>query len=182
MAHVVLGIGALVAFLVALVVIAIVTIQVSYNGRIYPGVRALGVAVGGMNRDQARVALADQVTAMSNRSIVIGFKELNWTIAGHHLGVRPDVEPVIDDAFKLGREGNIFGRLTFQLQLFMHGDSHEVHAPGFDPVAMGAFMQALAGAVDRPTSDARLSLSSEGTVEFAEGLAGRQLQVEATQR
>jgi vancomycin resistance protein YoaR len=177
-----LAVGACVALLVALIVVTIVTIQVSYSGRIYPGVKALGVAVGGMNREQARVALADQVTAMSNRSIEIGFKELKWTIAGHHLGVRPDVEPVIDDAFKLGREGNIFGRLAFQLQLFMHGESHEVHAPGFDPVAMGAFMQALAGAVDRPTSDARLSLSPEGAVEFAEGLPGRQLQVEATQR
>lgn len=180
--HVGLAIGAFVAFLVALVVIAIVTIQMSYTGRIYPGVRALGVPVGGMNREQARVALADQVTAMSNRSIVIGFKELNWTIAGHHLGVRPDVEPVIDDAFKLGREGSIFARLAFQLQLFTRGDSHEVQAPGFDPVAMGAFMQALAGAVDRPTSDAKLALVPDGTVQYVEGFAGRQLQVEATQR
>jgi vancomycin resistance protein YoaR len=182
MANVVLAIGAFVAFLVALLVIAIVTIQVSYSSRIYPGVRALGVPVGGMNRDQARVALADQVAAMSNRSIVIGFKELNWTIAGHHLGVRPDVEPVIDDAFKLGREGSVFSRLAFQLQMFTRGESHEVQAPGFDPVAMGAFMQALAGAVDRPTSDAKLALSPEGAVQFVEGQAGRQLQVEATQR
>src|SRR5262245_46991590 len=151
-----LAIGAFLAFLVGLAVIVIVTIQVSYSGRIYPGVRALGVSVGGMTREQARTALADQITTMSNRSFVIGFKELNWTIAGHHLGVRPDVEPVIDDAFMLGREGNIFSRLAFQLQIFTRGESHEVQAPGFDPVAMGAFMQALAGAVDRPTSDAKL--------------------------
>ena len=83
MKHVGLAIGAFAAFLIALVVVAIVTIQVSYNGRIYPGVHALGVSVGGMNRDQARIALADQITAMSNRSIGIGFKELNWTVAGH---------------------------------------------------------------------------------------------------
>ena len=71
-----LAIGAFVVFLLALVVVGVVTIQMSYSGRIYPGVHALGVAVGGMNRDQARAALADQVTAMSNRSIDIGFKEL----------------------------------------------------------------------------------------------------------
>jgi vancomycin resistance protein YoaR len=46
---------------------------------------------------------------------------------------------------------------------------------------MQAFMQALAGAVNRPTSDAKLALSPEGTVDYVEGQAGRQLQVEATQ-
>src|SRR3954453_19585669 len=135
-----------------------------------------------MTREQARGALADQITTLSNRSFVIGYKDLSWTIAGHHLGVRPDVEPVIDEAFKLGREGNIVSRLVFQLQLAINGSSHEVHAQGYDPVAMGAFMQALAGAVDRPTSDAKLSLPPDGTVAYVDGQAGRTLQVDATQR
>ena len=174
--------GAFVALLLVLLVVAVAGIQMSYSGRIYPGVRAMGVNVGGMTRDAARTALAEQITAMSNRSIVIGYKELNWTIAGHHLGVRPDVEPVLDEAFKLGREGNLISRLAFQLQLAFNGASHEIHAPGFDPVAMGAFMQALAGAVDRPTNDAGLALRPEGVVEYVEGQSGRQLQAEATQR
>ena len=100
---------------------------------------------------------------MSNRSIVIGFKELNWTVAGHHLGVRPDVEPVVDEAFKLGRDGNLFRGSRSSSSSPSTATSHEVHAPGFDPVAMDAFMQALAGAVDRPTTDASLALAPEGT-------------------
>ncbi|MFN8637191.1 MAG: VanW family protein [Chloroflexota bacterium] len=182
LANVGLAAGAFLLLLVALAAIAVVGIQVSYAGRIYPGVRALGVSVGGMNRDEARAALAERVTAMSNRSIVIGYKELNWTVAGHHLGVRPDVEPVIDDAMKLGRDGSLFSRLSFQLQLAFNRDSHEVQSPGFDPVAMDAFMQALAGAVNRPMSDASLSLTPDGTVELVEGRPGRELQVDATQR
>lgn len=174
--------GAFVALLLVLLVVAVAGIQMSYSGRIYPGVRAMGVNVGGMTRETARTALAEQITTMSNRSIVIGYKELSWTVAGHHLGVRPDVEPVLDEAFKLGREGNLISRLAFQLQLAFNGASHEIHAPGFDPVAMGAFMQALAGAVDRPTNDAGLALRPEGVVEYVEGQSGRQLQAEATQR
>jgi vancomycin resistance protein YoaR len=174
--------GAFCALLLILLGIGVAGIQVAYSGRIYPGVRAMGVNVGGMTRDEGRVALADQVATMSNRSIVIGFKELSWTIAGHHLGVRPDVEPVLDEAFKLGREGNIFSRLAFQVQLAYDGASHAVHASGYDPVAMSAFMQALADAVDRPTTDATLALRPEGTVEYVEGQTGRTLHVEATQR
>ena len=168
--------------MVVLLLLGVAGFQMSYAGRIYPGVLALGVPVGGMNRDEARVALADQVTAMSNRSIVIGYKELNWTVSGHHLGVRPDVEPVVDEAFKLGREGNIFSRLGLQLGLALNGSSYEVQAPGFDAATMGAFMQALAGAVDRPTSDARIALTPEGTVNYIEGQPGRQLQAQQTQQ
>ncbi|MGE3270887.1 MAG: VanW family protein, partial [Chloroflexota bacterium] len=176
-----LAIGSFTAVLVVVLVLAIGGFELAYVGKIYPGVEALGVPVGGMNRDEARAALIDQVTAMSNRSIVIGFKELNWTVAGHHLGVRPDVEPVVDEAFNMGREGNIFSRLGTQLRLALTSATYEVRAPGFDAVAMDAFMQALAGAVDRPTQNARLSLTPEGAVEFIPGQAGRQLQVEQTQ-
>jgi vancomycin resistance protein YoaR len=181
LANVGIAAGVFAALLIVLLVIGVAGIQLSYSGRVYPGVRALGVNIGGMTRDEARAALTDQVTAMANRSIVIGFKELNWTIAGHHLGVRPDVEPVLDEAFKLGREGSLFARLSLQAQLAFNGSSHEVHVQGFDPVAMDAFMQALAGAVDRPTTNASLMLKPEGTVELVEGQTGRTLQVEATQ-
>ena len=177
-----LAVGAFVALLVMLLVVVVGVVQMSYSGRMYSGVRAMGVNVGGMTRDQARTALADQIAMMSARTFVIGFKDLSWTIAGHHLGVRPDVEPVLDEAFKLGREGNLMSRLAFQVQLAYDGASYEVQAPGFDPVAMGAFMQALAGAVDRPIVNARLTLSPEGAVEFVDGTSGRKLLVEATQR
>ena len=180
--NVALAAGAFSALLLVLLIVAVVGIQMSYSGRIYPGVRALGVNVGGMNRDDARAALAGQIAAMSSRSIVIGFKEQSWTVEGHHLGVRPDVEPVLDEAFTLGREGNLLARLAFRLQLAFNGSSHEVHAQGFDPVAMAAFMQALAGALERPVTDAGLALRPDGTVEYVEGQAGRKLQVEATQR
>jgi vancomycin resistance protein YoaR len=181
-ANLALAVVAFLAVLVVLVVVASIGIQLSYSGRIYPGVRALGIPVGGMTRDEARTALSQQIAAMSERTLVIGFKELRWTVAGHHLGIRPDVEPLIDDAFKLGRDGNFFGRIGFQLQLASNGPSHEVHAPGFDPIIMGTFMQALVGAVDRPTTDARLALTPDGAVELVEGQPGRRLQVDATQR
>ena len=176
---------ALAAFVVVLIVIAgiaITAVQMNYSGRMYPGVRALGVPIGGMNRDQARAALSEQMSILSNRSIVVGYKELNWTVAGHHLGVRPDVEPILDDAYQLGRDGNLVQRLMAQVRLATSGSVSDVQAPGFDPVAMGAFMQALAGAVDRPITDARLAMSPDGTVEFVDGQPGRALQVDQTQR
>lgn len=177
-----LAIGVFAAVMATLLIVVLGVFQFAYANKMYPGVKALGVSVGGMTRDEARVALLEPLTASSNRSIVIGYKELNWTVAGHHLGVRPDVEPVVDEAFRLGREGNIFSRAAVQLRLLFNGSAYEVQNPGFDQATMGAFMQALAGAVNRPTSDARIALSPDGSVSFVEGQAGRQLQVQQTQQ
>jgi len=175
-----IAVGAFVGFLALLLVGGLLAIQVFYANRIYPGVRALGVPVGGMTRDEARAALTDRVAAMSTRSITIGFKELNWTVAGQHLGVRPDVEPVVDEAYRLGRDGSLPARLALQVRLVFDGGHYEVRTPAFDPVVLEAFMQALAGAVDRPVVDGSLALAPEGTVNYVDGKAGRKLQVDPT--
>ncbi|MCC6179944.1 MAG: VanW family protein [Chloroflexi bacterium] len=177
-----LAVAAFAAVLVLLVVGVVAAVQVSYSGRMYPGVRALGVPLGGLTRDEARVILAGRIADMSNRTIGIGFKELTWTVAGHHLGVRPDVEPLLDEAYALGRQGNVFARVSAQFHLWANGADREVRATAYDPAALRAFMQALAGAVDRPVTDAQIALSPEGKVELVPGQPGRQLQVDATQR
>jgi len=107
LANIGLAVGAFLVLLVMLFVVGGVFFEVSYANRMYPGVRALGVPLGGMTRDEARAALTDRVASMSGRSITIGFKELSWTVVGQHLGVRPDVDPVVDEAFRLGTMGAI---------------------------------------------------------------------------
>src|SRR5436190_2483668 len=95
LANIGLAVGAFVGLLLILLIGGGIAFEVSYSGRMYPGVRALGVPLGGMTRDEARAALSDRVAALSGRSITIGFKELSWTVVGQHLGVRPEVEPVV---------------------------------------------------------------------------------------
>ena len=84
-----LAVGAFLGLLVMLLVVGGVLFEVSYASRMYPGVRALGVSLGGMTRDEARAALADRVATISGRSITIGFKELSWTVVGQHLRSAP---------------------------------------------------------------------------------------------
>src|SRR5690242_9687462 len=69
LANIGLAVGAFLGLMVVLFVVGGVLFEVRYSGRMYPGVKALGVPLGGMTRDEARVALADRVAAMSSRSI-----------------------------------------------------------------------------------------------------------------
>jgi vancomycin resistance protein YoaR len=180
LANVGLAVGAFVGLLLILLIGGGIIFEMSYANRMYPGVRALGISLGGMTREEARTALSDRVTALSGRSITIGFKELSWTVVGQHLGVRPEVDPVVDEAFRLGHDGSSLARLALQLRLMVNGSAYEVQAPAFDPAAMQAFMQALAGAVDRPVVDGSLSIKPDGTVAYGDGMAGRKLQIDAT--
>lgn len=156
--------------------------QAVYAGRIYPGVRALGVPLGGQPVETARTLLEQRAAEMANRAIVIGHQELRWTVTGQHLGVRPDVNPVLEEAFGLGRRGNVFSRFVVQWGLLLNGATDEVHAPAYDRPTFSTFMQALTGAVERPVRNASIGVRPEGAVEFTDGLAGRRLMPDATQR
>ena len=181
-APIAIALGVFLAVLVAFLGLTVYAVQATYDGRMYPGVRALGVSIGGQTRAEAQATLERRAAEMTGRSIVIGHQELNWTIRGEHLGVRPDVGPVLEEAYALGREGNLLARFFLQFALVVNGSAFEVRAPAYDMATLTAFMQALAGAVDRPIADAKLAIQPDGKVIFAEGLAGRRLQVEPTRR
>lgn len=119
---------------------------------------------------------------MSARSIVISFKELNWTVAGYHLGLQTNPESVLDEAWRLGREGSLAERMSQQFDLAFRGSAYEIVAPAYDINQLRLFMTALSGAVDRPVRDAGLTLTPDGAVQFIDGEAGRKLQVDVTRR
>lgn len=158
----------------------IVGVQAAYDGRMLPGVYGLGVGIGGQTPAEARDALDRRVSELVNRSISIGHQELRWTVQGHHLGIRPNVERVLDEAYALGRQGNLFARGMRTFGLVANGRAHEVDSPLHDPVAMAQFMDALALAVNRPVADARLVIRPDGVADFADGVSGRRLVVDQT--
>ena len=94
--------------------------------------------------------------------------------------MRPDVDPVVDEAFRLGHDGQLPWAFAVQLRLMFNGSTSEVHTPAFEPAVFQAFMQALAGAVDRPVVDGSLTITPDGTVAYGEGQPGRKLEVDAT--
>ena len=165
--------------LVLLLILAGVGLHVAYAERMYPGVRALGVGLGGQTRAEAQATLERRAGDLANRTISIGHQELAWTVTGEQLGVRKDVQSVAEEAYSLGRQGNVVSRFFQQLSLLFNGPSYEVKTVG-DPATLDGLMEVLARAVDRPITDARLAVSPEGVVDIVGGLPGRRLEIEPT--
>jgi len=72
------------------------------------------------------------------------------------------------------------GRLVTSFGFAFNGASYEFTPRAFDPAVFQGFMQALAGAVDRPVVDGSLSITPDGQLPTS-WPGCRKLQVDATQ-
>ncbi len=169
-----------IAALLLLPVLVMLSIQVAFAGRIYPGVRALGISVGGLTPDEARARLEERAAYLGARSLTVGYEELRWTVNGAHLGVQSDVQPIVEEAYALGREGAPWSRVARQISVLTNESGSALRSAGHDPATLAAFLDAVSGAVNRPTIDARLEIKPDGTLQGTEGTTGRRLVADAT--
>ena len=84
------------------------------SGKIYGGVEAGSVALGGLTREEARTAVGEQSTGalQSVRLTNSGTEPESFSISAEEMGVRFDAGSTVDKAYAVGREGNIVQRLA----------------------------------------------------------------------
>src|SRR6476661_4291883 len=136
----------------------VVLYQVAYANRVYPGVRALGYDLGGYSREEAGAVLARGLDEIGRRQVDVRYRDQSWTFTAQELGLKTDLAPVLDSVFAVGREGNLFGRFWTQLGVWRQGRAFEQPNTAFDPAAQTAILQRLAGEIDRPVSEAKLTI------------------------
>ncbi|HET8646694.1 MAG TPA: hypothetical protein VFO85_14465, partial [Vicinamibacteria bacterium] len=118
---------------VLLVLGMVLAYQVAFNNRVYPGVRALGMDLGGYSREDAARALQRGLNQMAQRQLALRYGDRTWTYTAHELGLRTDLAPILDAVFSVGREGHVFARFATQFGLLRHGRSFEQPSAVFDP-------------------------------------------------
>jgi vancomycin resistance protein YoaR len=98
------------------VVIALLLVTADYwssSGKIYQGVSVGGVALGGETPDEARNILEEQTGGLKEIK-VSGPKD--FTIPSEDLGVNFDLQATVDQAYAVGRQGDIFERIGERLK------------------------------------------------------------------
>ena len=143
---------------VLLVVAGIAWFEWSYTDRVFPGVQALGVDLSGMTEAEARTALEAVAAGYDLPPLAIRYGDRVWPLPAETLGVRLDVERLAQDAYLLGRTGDLQQNLLAQWDLVQRG--REITAPV--EVAPGAVATAVAGytaQLNRAVVEPRLSLN-----------------------
>ena len=78
------------------------------NQNIAYGVSIKGVDVSNLSRSDARYQLDNYITANIPTEIKLKHGDFETTLSLEQLGVEFDTKSVVDSAYRIGREGNIF--------------------------------------------------------------------------
>ena len=157
-----------------LIVCALVATLVALNylgnsGRIYPGVTAGSVDLGGKTPEEARKILEEQTSGLKEVKFT-GPQEL--TFSSDRMAVNFDVWASVDRAYAVGRQGGIFKRIGDRMAASW-GTVYVPPVVDYDRRVVQAEVERMATQLDKKPEDAYVSVqgSEAEAVESREGYA-----------
>lgn len=174
--------GALLGALLLAVVGFVLMYQAAYADRIYPGVRVLGEDLGGYSRDEARSLLENRLRDLGERRLILRFQDRAWDLNAQELGLNVDVSPVLEVAYRQGREGNFFERFWTQLGLRREGQSFQGPSAAYDQAVQTNLLQRIAREIDRSAADSTLRIGPNLKLERQPSQVGYRLEIETNRR
>lgn len=164
----------------ALVPLLLLTIgtafALSWDG-VYPGVRANGLDLGGLSRQEAAARIAADAARWEARPLTLTAPGATYSPTRAELGLRYDRAATLDAAFTQGRGGGTVARLSAILNAAWHGRAvamrHQIDAPVLSDAVRG-----LAGSTDVQPRDGDLRIEG-GRVVITPAVEGRGLDLDA---
>ena len=164
-----------------IIVCAIVAVLVAADfwlnsGKVHRGVEVGNVSLGGKTSAEARQIVRDQVVGP--------LEEIDFDGPGHvtrkasAMGVSFNINETVDEAYAIGREGNVLNRLSERLRASFGGATIP---PDIDyrPAKARDEVREIASQVDRPPREAEVKIYGS-EVEVANSRNGYDLNVAAT--
>ncbi len=162
------------------IAVAVPTYELLYAGRIYPGVSAMDLPLGGLTPTEAATLLSQHTRPIAGPKVALYDAESGqrWLVSPADLGVHLDVEAMVRAAYAFGRSDSLVDSLQSQAQLlFTPQDVPETWA--FDKQKSSLYLQLLAEQVNRPPRDATLSML-DLNAEAIPAQVGRTVDVDTT--
>jgi len=134
------------------------TFQRAFSDRIVPGVRVLGVDVGSRTKAEAQARVSAESPMYLARPVVLRAEGHEWELAASDLGVLVDVEAAVDDAYEVGKTGNILQRAFAQWGALILGERFQQPRLMFDDDRMEMVIAQMSESIERPPVDARVEI------------------------
>ena len=102
---------AVVLIVLAILVLILSTIFAlinSSNNKILSGISIKNTLVEGLTEEEASVVLNEKLENEKTREILLKINEETFSITPEQIGVQYNIEKAIEEAYKIGRDGNIF--------------------------------------------------------------------------
>jgi vancomycin resistance protein YoaR len=158
--------------------VALTWFEWTYRDRVYPGVQALGIPLGGMTPAEVRSVLQQAAAHYAPPALFLRHEEQIWALPVNTWGAQVDVETLTRQAYLVGRTGTLLQNLLAQVQAFQQG-WHLDPAFRVQPGQIEATLATLTAGLNRPAVEARLSLDALQVVAIP-AQPGRQVDLAAT--
>jgi vancomycin resistance protein YoaR len=172
--------AALVALIACLLLIgaAVVDYLAGGDDEINRGVSVGSVDVGGMTKDEARKAVERDASATFQK-ISFGTGKEGFSLSGDDLGVRVNAAEAVDEAYSVGRRGNIFQRFSDASRSYLGGVQLDLVA-GYDEDKARSALDKQADDYNQKPQNASFSVTDDGKVVVKKAHDGRVLDQEKT--
>jgi vancomycin resistance protein YoaR len=170
-------VGGLIVFSLLLVAV-VIGFNISFAGKIYPGVAVAGIDLSGLEPAQAAVLLENEIEFPTQGKILFRDGEKIWLAAPSSVGFYLDPQSTATAAYLYGRNGDPTARLFDQFNSWYSGTSLPPMYV-FDESAAQLYLQSLAVQTDVDMVEASLSVESVKVV-VRPGQTGRHLNIPAS--
>ncbi len=175
--HLLRRVGVLALLVLAGSVAMLVLINIVYAGRIFPGVRADGIQVGGLSREEAKVRLAAEIERFQGELLTLQSGDQILRIPVGKLGVEHDAATAANLAFSYGRQGTLGERLHAQLRALTGRDTI-IGSFKLDQTQLATYLGPFIDDLSEPVNDATL-VSEESSISVQPAAVGRRVNIGA---
>ncbi|HEY3083578.1 MAG TPA: VanW family protein [Chloroflexota bacterium] len=159
--------------LLAIVLIGAYGFASTHADRVFPGVRAAGVEIGGLAPDAASGLISQRARTLAETRIQVRVGDRSWRPTLVELGLATDVDDLSRRAFSVGRSGSPLDR-TLAVVGAVAGP-HDVGGARVSRRLVEEWTAAAARQFDQPAVDARLEIMPDGQVRLTKESPGRRL-------
>lgn len=148
---------------------------------IYQGVTVGDIDVGGLSVAQAQQKITDVFTKRTTGAAIITahYQDQNWHIAAQDIALAIQADKLAQQAYDVGRTGNIVDRLKERYLSVHHGYSLPLTVQ-FNQEKMLSILTNIAQDIEQQPQNARLRTAGISKVEIVPEVIGRQVDVPRT--
>jgi vancomycin resistance protein YoaR len=141
-------------------VLLVVSFELVYAGKIYPGVTADGVSLAGLNRADAMAHIASKTTSFEGEVITVSSGGSTLPIPINSLNLKYDTGRASELAMSFGRQGTLLQRLHAQARALL-GRPTNFAVYDYDDSSLVPYLTQLDDDLVTPVQDARLSFDND---------------------
>lgn len=134
------------------------------------GVFANGVNLSGLTKQQAISLLEKSLNVPDNIELNLRYGEKQYKMVSSDFGLKYDYEKIADDAYKIGREGNLLERIRAIYYVGRYG-KYLRYYPGWDSSKINQFIKIASKDIDRKPVDAKIHVV-DGSIQITDNIEG----------